>query len=53
MHISHYSTVSGFVMDQLKAMPHEGDIVEHENFKFEIVEMDGLRMNQVLMSKLV
>ncbi|WP_214228219.1 hemolysin family protein [Pedobacter sp. B4-66] len=49
--ISHYSTVSGFMMDHLKAMPHEGDIVEYENFKFEIVDMDGVRIDQVLMTK--
>jgi putative hemolysin len=49
--ISHYSTVSGFMMDHLKAMPHEGDIVEYENYKFEIVDMDGVRIDQVLMTK--
>jgi putative hemolysin len=51
INISHYSTVSGFMMDYLKAMPHEGDIVEYENFKFEIVDMDGVRIDQVLMTK--
>ncbi|WP_316818310.1 hemolysin family protein [Pedobacter nyackensis] len=50
--ISHYSTVSGFMMDHLKAMPHEGDVVEYENFKFEIVDMDGVRIDQVLMTKI-
>ncbi len=50
--ISHYSTVAGFMMDHLKAMPHEGDIVEYENFKFEIVDMDGVRIDQVLMTKI-
>lgn len=50
--ISHYSTVSGFMMDHLKAMPHEADIVEYENFKFEIVDMDGVRIDQVLMTKI-
>ncbi|TKC07447.1 hemolysin family protein [Pedobacter frigoris] len=50
--ISHYSTVSGFMMDHLKAMPHEGDIVKYENFKFEIVDMDGVRIDQVLMTKI-
>ncbi|MCX2452397.1 hemolysin family protein [Pedobacter sp. PLR] len=51
INLAHYSTVSGFMMDHLKAMPHEGNVVEYENFKFEIVDMDGVRIDQVLMTK--
>lgn len=48
--IGRYSTVSGFMIDHLKAMPHAGDIVNYDNFKFEIVDMDGVRIDKVLMT---
>lgn len=49
--INSYSTVSGFMIDHLKAMPHAGDLVKYDDFDFEIVDMDGVRIDQVLMSK--
>lgn len=49
--ISRYATVSGFMMDHLKAMPHEGDVVAYEGYRFEIVDVDGVRIDQVLMTK--
>jgi len=51
--INSYSTVSGFMIDHLKAMPHAGDVVKYDDFEFEIVDMDGVRIDQVLMSKKV
>lgn len=49
--INSYSTISGFMIDHLKAMPHAGDVVRYDDFKFEIVDMDGVRIDQVLMAK--
>jgi putative hemolysin len=48
--INHYSTVAGFMMDHLKAIPHAGDFVVVEGYRFEIVDMDGVRIDKVLMS---
>jgi len=47
--IRNYSTVSGFMIDHLKTMPHAGDIVNYDNFRFEIMDMDGVRIDKVLM----
>lgn len=33
-------------------MPNTGDKVSHENIEFEIVDMDGLRIDKLLMTKL-
>lgn len=45
-----YSTISGFLIDQLKSMPHTGDVVETNSYTFEILDMDGVRIDKVLMS---
>lgn len=44
-----YSTISGFLIDRLKKMPKEGDIVESPLFSFEVIDMDGVRIDKVLM----
>lgn len=48
--VKSYSTVSGFMIDQLKAMPHAGDVVRYDHLEFEIIDMDGIRIDQVLMT---
>ncbi len=48
--IKSYSTVSGFMIDHLKAMPHAGDVVKYDDLEFEILDMDGIRIDQVLMT---
>lgn len=48
--IGNYSTVSGFMIDHLKTMPHTGDVVIYDNLKFEIMDMDGVRIDKVLMT---
>lgn len=50
--IAQYTTVSGFMLDRLKAMPNAGDIVKHDGHTFEIVDMDGLRIDKILMTEL-
>lgn len=47
--ISNYSTISGFMIDHLKTLPRAGDIVDYGDFRFEIVDMDGVRIDKVLM----
>jgi putative hemolysin len=51
--ISHYTTISGFMLSQLQSIPNSGDKVIHENFEFEIMDMDGIRIDKVLMKKIV
>ncbi|MFN5910729.1 MAG: hemolysin family protein [Bacteroidota bacterium] len=47
-----YTTVAGFVLDQLQSVPKTGDIIRFENYKFEVVDLDGLRSDKVLMLEL-
>jgi putative hemolysin len=46
---SQYTTIAGFVMDQLKAMPKAGDSFTYDNYKFEIMDIDGRRIDKVLL----
>jgi len=43
-----YETLAGFIMAGLGAVPHTGAIVRHGGFKFEVVDMDGRRVDKVL-----
>jgi len=51
--INQYTTISGFVLNQLQTMPNTGDKVNYENYEFEIIDMDGLRIDKLLMTKKV
>lgn len=46
-----YTTISGFILNSLHSIPNTGDKVTHENFEFEIIDMDGIRIDKVLMTK--
>jgi putative hemolysin len=45
-----YNTLAGMIMLLLGRMPRVGDVVEWEDWVFEIVEMDGRRVDSVLAS---
>jgi len=45
-----YQTLSGFVMSQLGRIPKTGAKFSFENFKFEVVDMDGKRVDRVLVT---
>lgn len=46
-----YSTVAGLVMHLLRAVPKEGDKIEREPLTFEVIDMDGRRIDKVLVRK--
>lgn len=46
-----YSTVAGFVTDQIGQIPKEGDSFLYMNYKIEIVGMDRTMVDKVLISK--
>lgn len=48
----YYDTVGGFVMDRLARIPTAGDIFVWEDLKFEVVDMDGFRVDKVLISRI-
>jgi putative hemolysin len=47
-----YQALSGMLMLLLGRLPRTGDTVEWENWRFEIVDMDGKRIDKVLASSL-
>jgi len=47
---SKFDTVGGFVVEQLGRIPVAGDRFEYQSLIFEVVDMDGLRVDKVLVS---
>ena len=47
-----YQTLSGFVMSQLGRIPKTGAKFTFENYQFEVVDMDGRRVDRVLVTPL-
>ncbi len=43
-----YETLGGFVMMQMEKVPRAGDVFEWLGYRFEVVDMDGLRVDKVL-----
>jgi putative hemolysin len=44
----HYHTLGGFVMLALGRVPRTGDVFEKDGYRFEVVDMDGNRVDRVL-----
>ena len=47
-----YETIAGFALDVLGYIPNEGEQFEHENLKFEILDMQDLRIEEISVTKL-
>ncbi len=47
-----YDTVAGLVLHQLHRMPRLGDEFLAEGYRFEVIDMDGLRIDKILVSKI-
>lgn len=47
----HYHTLGGLVMDALGRVPRTGDRFTRAGFRFEVVDMDGNRVDRVLVGK--
>lgn len=48
--IPNYTTISGFLLLKLESIPHTGDLIHFRDLVFEIVDMDGNRIDKVLMT---
>ena len=46
-----YATVAGLALNVLKRLPHEGETFETEGWRFEIVDMDGRKIDKLLVSR--
>lgn len=47
-----YDTLAGLILYSLNTTPVEGDIIENHGYKFEVLDMDGKRIDKVLITKL-
>jgi putative hemolysin len=47
-----FNTVGGFVMMRLRRVPKTADFFEYEGLRIEVVDMDGHRVDKVLISKI-
>ena len=43
-----FSTVGGLILDELGHIPEVGEVVEWKQFRFEVLDMDGARIDKVL-----
>lgn len=48
--ISNYTTVAGFMLDHLKKIPSAGDKIKDGNCEYEIMDVDGLRIDKILLT---
>ncbi|MFT4033347.1 MAG: hemolysin family protein [Siphonobacter sp.] len=46
-----YSTLAGFILHLLRRIPTEGDRINWENYTFEVIDMDGQRIDKVLVKE--
>jgi putative hemolysin len=46
-----YHTVAGLVLEKLGRLPQTGETFAFENWRFEVVDMDGRRVDKVLVSR--
>ncbi|MDY7578439.1 hemolysin family protein [Herbaspirillum sp. RTI4] len=47
-----YETLAGFIMYKLRRIPKKADFATHEDFKFEVVDIEGHRINQLLVTRI-
>jgi len=45
-----HETISGLVLEKMGKIPHAGESVLIEGYKFEVLDMDGLRIDKLLIS---
>jgi putative hemolysin len=50
-HERDFSTVAGFALSVLKRLPHTGETFVHDGWKFEVVDMDGRKIDKLLVSR--
>lgn len=50
---SGYHTLAGLILDRLQRIPRSGEKLEWNSFVFEIMDMDGARIDKVLVTRSV
>ncbi len=49
----HYETVAGYLIYTMKRIPKRAEYIHYAGFKFEVVDVDGVRVEQLLVSKVI
>ncbi len=47
-----YQTVAGFVLAEMNRLPHVGEFFEKGHWRFEVVDLDGRRIDKLLVSRI-
>jgi CBS domain containing-hemolysin-like protein len=47
-----YATIAGLALDRLQRIPDPGDCFETDGWRFEVVDLDGRRIDKVLATRL-
>jgi putative hemolysin len=47
----HYQTVAGFLLNQFGRIPEVGDHIEVEGWRFEVIDLDGRRIDKLMATK--
>ncbi|MCG3460908.1 hemolysin family protein [Xenorhabdus bovienii] len=50
---SNYETIAGFMMFRLRKIPKRTDFVKFSGYKFEVVDIDNYKIDQLLVTKIV
>ena len=48
-----YETLAGFMMYQLRKIPRPADMVIYDDYKFEVVDVDNYKIDQLLVTRLL
>ncbi|MGQ0527209.1 MAG: hemolysin family protein [Alphaproteobacteria bacterium] len=46
-----FHTLAGFILHRFHTIPKAGDIFDYKNYSFEVIDMDGYRIDKVLVTK--
>jgi putative hemolysin len=47
-----YQTVAGFVLAEMRRLPAIGEAIETQGWRFEVVDLDGRRIDKILASRI-
>ncbi len=48
-----YATVAGLVLDTLKHLPELGESFEEQGYRFEVIDLDGRKIDKLLVSEII
>lgn len=48
----HFETIAGYLVQELRKSPEEGDMLERFGYRFEVIDMDGRRIDKILLTRI-